>query len=65
MLALNHTEMPFNTFANREDPDLAALVRAAWSGSTPEMPTITIFAESYRFSVSISALRFRTSKYGK
>ena len=27
-------ETPFNTFANREDPDQAALVRAAWSGST-------------------------------
>ena len=26
--------MPFNTFANRADPDQAALVRAAQSGST-------------------------------
>ena len=25
--------MPFNTFANRVDPDQAALTRAAWSGS--------------------------------
>ena len=25
---------PFNDFANRADPDQAALVRAAWSGST-------------------------------
>ena len=28
------TEMPFNTFANRANPNQAALVRAAWSGST-------------------------------
>ena len=27
-------ETPFKTFANREDPDQAALVRAACSGST-------------------------------
>ena len=27
-------ETPFSTFANRADPDQAALVRAAWSGST-------------------------------
>ena len=27
-------EMPFNAFANRAHPDQAALVRAAWSGST-------------------------------
>ena len=27
-------ETPFNTFANRADSDQAALVRAAWSGST-------------------------------
>ena len=27
-------ETPFNTFANRADPDHAALVRAAWPGST-------------------------------
>ena len=27
-------ETPFNTFANRSDPYQAALVRAAWSGST-------------------------------
>ena len=27
-------ETPFNTFANKADPDQAALVRAAWSGST-------------------------------
>ena len=26
--------MPFNTFANRADPDQAALIRAALSGST-------------------------------
>ena len=26
--------MPLNTFANRADPDQAALVRAAWSGFT-------------------------------
>ena len=26
--------MPFNALANRADPDQAALVRAAWSGST-------------------------------
>ena len=29
-----HIEMPFNSFANRADPDQTALVRAAWSGST-------------------------------
>ena len=28
-LTLCHIEMPFNTFANRADPDQAALVRAA------------------------------------
>ena len=28
-------EMHLNAFANRVDPDQAALVRAAWSGSTP------------------------------
>ena len=27
-------ETPFNTFASRADSDQAALVRAAWSGST-------------------------------
>ena len=27
-------DTPFNTFANGADPDQAALVRAAWSGST-------------------------------
>ena len=27
-------ETPFNAFANRADPDQAALVRADWSGST-------------------------------
>ena len=27
-------EMPFNAFANRTNPDQAALIRAAWSGST-------------------------------
>ena len=27
-------ETPFNTFANRADPDQAALIRAALSGST-------------------------------
>ena len=26
--------MPFDAFANREDPDQAAFIRAAWSGST-------------------------------
>ena len=34
MLTLYLIEMPFNTFANRADPDQAALNRAAWSGST-------------------------------
>ena len=33
VLILYLIEMPFNTFANRADPDQAALVRAAWSGS--------------------------------
>ena len=33
-LTLYLIEMPFNTFANRTDPDQAALVRATWSGST-------------------------------
>ena len=33
-LTLYQIEMPFNTFANRADPDQAALVRAARSGST-------------------------------
>ena len=33
-LTLYLIEIPFNTFANRADPDQAALVRAAWSGST-------------------------------
>ena len=27
-------EMPFNAFANRADPDQAAIIRAAWSEST-------------------------------
>ena len=31
---LNLIETPFNAFANRTDPDQAALVRAARSGST-------------------------------
>ena len=30
----NLIEMPFNTFTNRVDPDQAALLRAALSGST-------------------------------
>ena len=30
-------EMPFDSFANRADPDEAALVRAATSGSTVEI----------------------------
>ena len=29
-----YVKTPFNTFANRAEPDQAALVRAAWSGST-------------------------------
>ena len=33
-LTLDLIEMPFNTFANRADPDQAALVRAVRSGST-------------------------------
>ena len=33
-LALYPIEMPFNAFANRADPDQAALIRAALSGST-------------------------------
>ena len=33
-LTLYLIETPFNTFTNRVDPDQAALVRAAWSGST-------------------------------
>ena len=33
-LSLYLIEMPFNNFANRADPDQAALVRAASSGST-------------------------------
>ena len=28
ILTLYHIEMPFNTFANRADPDQAAIVRA-------------------------------------
>ena len=32
-LTLYLIEMPFNTFENREDPDQAAFVRAAWSES--------------------------------
>ena len=32
-LTLYLIEMPFNAFANKADPDQAALVRAAWSGS--------------------------------
>ena len=32
---LHHTRAPFNTFENRVDPNQAALVRAAWSGSIP------------------------------
>ena len=27
-------EMPFDAFANTADPDQAALIRAAWSGSS-------------------------------
>ena len=34
LLTLYPIEMPFDAFANRADPDQAALVRAAWSGST-------------------------------
>ena len=34
-LSLYLIEMPFNTFANRADPDQAALLRAACSGYTP------------------------------
>ena len=34
MLALYPIETPFDAFANRADPDQAALVRAARSGST-------------------------------
>ena len=34
ILALYLIETPCNSFANREDPDQAALVRAARSGST-------------------------------
>ena len=33
-LTLYLRETPFNAFANIADPDQAALVRAAWSGST-------------------------------
>ena len=33
-LTLKLIKMPFNTFANRADPDQAALVRTALSGST-------------------------------
>ena len=33
-LTLYLIETPFSPFANRADPDQAALVRAAWSGST-------------------------------
>ena len=33
-LTLYLIETPFNVSANRADPDQAALVRAAWSGST-------------------------------
>ena len=29
-----HGEKPFKPFSNRAEPDQAALVRAAWSGST-------------------------------
>ena len=34
MLTLDLIQMPFDAFANRADPDQAALIRAAWSGST-------------------------------
>ena len=34
MLTIYLIETPFNTFANRADPDQADLVRVAWSGST-------------------------------
>ena len=33
LISLSLIEKPFNTFANRADPDQTALVRAAWSGS--------------------------------
>ena len=33
-LTLYPKEKPFHTFANKADPDQAALVRAAWPGST-------------------------------
>ena len=33
-LTIHLIEMHFETFANRADPEQAALVRAAWSGST-------------------------------
>ena len=33
-LTLYLIETPFNAFSNKADPDQAALVRAAWSGST-------------------------------
>ena len=34
VLTLYHIKTPFDAFANRADPDQAALLRAAWSGST-------------------------------
>ena len=34
VLTLYLIETPFNTFANRADPDQAALLGAAWSGPT-------------------------------
>ena len=34
ILTLYLVETPFNAFANRADPDQAALARAVWLGST-------------------------------
>ena len=47
-LTLYPIEPPFDTFANREDPDQAALVRAAWSG-----PTLFAYGNMIRFDPTL------------
>ena len=62
-LTIHLIEMHFETFANRADPDQAALVRAAWSGSTlllmgmiRNAPTLTDLTSN--FFVLCSSLKF-------
>ena len=45
-ITLYPTEMPFNTFANRDDPDQAALVRAALS-------RYTLFAYGFKAMIGL------------